>query len=77
MCFFKLLYKFFLGNHTITNPSLIDFCVAVGKLGNMGLVLVLFETPSGFAIFNIDGVQLFLPKAEEVLSFIFFLPSVT
>ncbi|KAG0531270.1 hypothetical protein BDA96_04G009000 [Sorghum bicolor] len=31
----------------------------------MGLVLVLFETPSGFAIFNIDGVQLFLPKAEE------------
>jgi hypothetical protein len=61
------LYKFFLGNHT--NPSLIDFCVAVDKLGNNGLVLLLFETPSGFAIFNIDGVQLFVPRAEEVLVF--------
>jgi len=39
----------------------------------MGLVLLLFETPSGFAIFNIDGVQLFLPKAEEVLVLFFHL----
>ncbi|KAL6659094.1 hypothetical protein ACP70R_003134 [Stipagrostis hirtigluma subsp. patula] len=32
-------------------------------LGNNGLIMVLFETPSGFAIFYCDGVQLYLPDA--------------
>jgi hypothetical protein len=45
----------------------------VDKLGHHGLVLVLFETPSGFAIFKFDGVQLFLPKAKEVLTLFFLL----
>jgi nucleolar protein 58 len=30
-----------------------------------GEILVLFETPFGFAIFCSDGTQLFLPKAIE------------
>ncbi|CAN6291184.1 unnamed protein product [Urochloa humidicola] len=34
-------------------------------LGHSGEILVLSETPSGFALFNYDGVQLFLPKAIE------------
>ncbi|CAN6297131.1 unnamed protein product [Urochloa humidicola] len=34
-------------------------------LGHSGEILVLFETPSGFALFNYDGVQLFVPKAIE------------
>ncbi|CAL5009825.1 unnamed protein product [Urochloa decumbens] len=35
------------------------------KLGNYGLLLLLFETPSGFAILSFDGVQLYLPDAME------------
>ncbi|CAO2189947.1 unnamed protein product [Urochloa humidicola] len=35
------------------------------KLGNYGLLLLLFETPSGFAILSLDGVQLYLPDAIE------------
>ncbi|CAL4945338.1 unnamed protein product [Urochloa decumbens] len=34
-------------------------------LGHSGEILVLCETPSGFALFNYDGVQLFLPNAIE------------
>ncbi|CAN6286246.1 unnamed protein product [Urochloa humidicola] len=34
-------------------------------LGHSGEILVLCETPSGFALFNYDGLQLFLPKAIE------------
>ncbi|RLM93908.1 hypothetical protein C2845_PM08G13050 [Panicum miliaceum] len=34
-------------------------------LGNLGLILLLFETPSGFAIFRFDGIHLFLPNAKE------------
>nr|XP_040258868.1 uncharacterized protein LOC120976107 [Aegilops tauschii subsp. strangulata] len=36
------------------------------KLGNHGLMLLLLETPSGFAILSFDGVQLYLPGAKEV-----------
>ncbi|CAN6247292.1 unnamed protein product [Urochloa humidicola] len=35
------------------------------KLGNNGVLLLLLETPSGFAILSFDGVQLFLPGATE------------
>ncbi|XP_062188617.1 probable nucleolar protein 5-2 [Phragmites australis] len=35
------------------------------KLGHGGEILVLFETPSGFAIFGYDGVKLFLPGAIQ------------
>ncbi|RLM65053.1 hypothetical protein C2845_PM16G20630 [Panicum miliaceum] len=35
----------------------------VAKLGNCGVILVLFETPSGFALFGYDGLKLFQPDA--------------
>ncbi|KAJ1267064.1 hypothetical protein BS78_07G027200 [Paspalum vaginatum] len=35
------------------------------ELGNGGVILVLFETPSGFAIFTYDGVDLLRPQAVE------------
>ncbi|CAO2195033.1 unnamed protein product [Urochloa humidicola] len=35
------------------------------KLGNGGLILVLFETKNGFAIFSYDGVKLYKPFAIE------------
>ncbi|KAM3336059.1 hypothetical protein ACQJBY_030188 [Aegilops geniculata] len=35
------------------------------KLGNHGLMLLLLETPSGFAILSFDGAQLYLPGAKE------------
>ncbi|XP_037435340.1 uncharacterized protein LOC119302381 isoform X5 [Triticum dicoccoides] len=34
-------------------------------LGNHGLIMVLFETPSGFAIFYFDGISLYEPDAME------------
>ncbi|PUZ49255.1 hypothetical protein GQ55_7G312000 [Panicum hallii var. hallii] len=34
-------------------------------MGHYGIILLLFETPSGFAIFTYYGVQLFLPNAKE------------
>ncbi|CAN6295768.1 unnamed protein product [Urochloa humidicola] len=46
-------------------PQELDVSRLVDKLGNNGFVLVLFEAPSGFAVFALDGVQLFLPKAKE------------
>ncbi|XP_037435321.1 uncharacterized protein LOC119302381 isoform X2 [Triticum dicoccoides] len=36
-------------------------------LGNHGLIMVLFETPSGFAIFYFDGISLYEPDAMEVI----------
>uniref|UniRef100_A0A0D9VWL6 Uncharacterized protein n=1 Tax=Leersia perrieri TaxID=77586 RepID=A0A0D9VWL6_9ORYZ len=44
------------------------------KLGNGGIILVLFETPSGFALFAYDGVLLLLPNAIENIwiDFVFF-----
>ncbi|CAN6320672.1 unnamed protein product [Urochloa humidicola] len=35
----------------------------VDMLGNGGVILVLFETPSGFALFGYDGLKLFKPDA--------------
>ncbi|CAL4930212.1 unnamed protein product [Urochloa decumbens] len=35
----------------------------VAMLGNGGVILVLFETPSGFALFSYDGLKLFQPDA--------------
>lgn len=35
------------------------------SLGHHGQILVLFETPSGFALFHYNGVRLFRPKALE------------
>ncbi|CAL4912321.1 unnamed protein product [Urochloa decumbens] len=32
-------------------------------LGNGGVIMVLFETPSGFALFSYDGLKLFQPDA--------------
>uniref|UniRef100_A0ACD5ZWT0 Uncharacterized protein n=1 Tax=Avena sativa TaxID=4498 RepID=A0ACD5ZWT0_AVESA len=42
--------------------SPVDF---VRWLGHCGVISVLFETPSGFAILHYSGVKLFLPKAVE------------
>ncbi|RLM69865.1 hypothetical protein C2845_PM17G06180 [Panicum miliaceum] len=50
---------------TISNRSAVAATFSVKKFGNGGLILLLFETPSGFAIFRFDGVQLFLPNAME------------
>ncbi|RLN34977.1 hypothetical protein C2845_PM03G27160 [Panicum miliaceum] len=36
------------------------------KLGNYGIILVLFETPSGFALFTYDGVKLLRPGVIEI-----------
>uniref|UniRef100_A0A0E0A997 Uncharacterized protein n=1 Tax=Oryza glumipatula TaxID=40148 RepID=A0A0E0A997_9ORYZ len=33
------------------------------QLGNGGLILVLFETPTGFALFGYDGIKLLRPNA--------------
>ncbi|KAL6638194.1 hypothetical protein ACP70R_025766 [Stipagrostis hirtigluma subsp. patula] len=35
------------------------------SLGCNGMIMVLFETPSGFALFFYDGLKLLLPKAME------------
>jgi hypothetical protein len=40
---------------------------AAARLGNDGIIMLLFDTPSGFAIFSFDGVALLLPDAIEVL----------
>jgi hypothetical protein len=54
------------------NPAclrLFNFNVFLGKwLGYAGEILVLFETPSGFAIFCYDGTRLFLPNAIQVFA---------
>lgn len=42
-----------------------NFYNLVVKLGNCGIILVLFETLSGFALFSYDGLKLFRPKAME------------
>ncbi|TVU44316.1 hypothetical protein EJB05_03752 [Eragrostis curvula] len=42
--------------------SLVDF---IEWLGECGRILVLFETPSGFALFGYDGLRLFRPKALQ------------
>ncbi|WVZ55515.1 hypothetical protein U9M48_006163 [Paspalum notatum var. saurae] len=39
--------------------------LTVDSLGHHGQILVLFETPSGFALFHYNGVRLFRPKALE------------
>jgi hypothetical protein len=60
---------------SLVNPDCLSWLtsvLAVHRLGNRGLILLLFETPSGFAIFRFDGVQLFLPNAKEVLAYSFF-----
>ncbi|XP_025819657.1 uncharacterized protein LOC112895873 [Panicum hallii] len=49
------------------SPPKSEITRIVHRLGNRGLILLLFETPSGFAIFRFDGVQLFLPNAKEVI----------
>nr|CDM84311.1 unnamed protein product [Triticum aestivum] len=41
------------------------FCGRGIELGNCGLILVLFETQSGFAIFTYDGMNLLLDNAVE------------
>ncbi|XP_039774328.1 probable nucleolar protein 5-2 isoform X2 [Panicum virgatum] len=41
--------------------------VLADRLGHNGIILLLFETPSGFAIFRYYGVQLFLPNAKEFI----------
>ena len=46
-------------------------CLPSIRLGHNGIILLLFETPSGFAIFKYYGVQLFLPNAKEVLALFF------
>lgn len=38
-------------------------------------MLLLLETPSGFAILSFDGVQLYLPGAKEVPAFLMCSPS--
>lgn len=42
-------------------------------LGANGMILVLFETPSGFAVVHYDGVKLFRPNALRVPTSLCFL----
>ena len=50
------------------NSACLNFVLAVvAKLGNCGVISVLFETPSGFALFGYDGLKLFKPDAINVL----------
>ena len=46
-------------------------CIAAAHLGNYGMILLLFETPSGFALFSFVGIYLYEPHAMEVLCFSF------
>jgi nucleolar protein 58 len=46
--------------------GLVVVCFA-SELGHGGVILVLFETPSGFAIFAYDGVKLYKSDVHEVL----------
>ena len=46
-------------------------CIAAAHLGNYGMILLLFETPSGFALFSFVGIYLYEPHAMEVLRFSF------
>uniref|UniRef100_A0A0D9XFJ1 Nucleolar protein 58/56 N-terminal domain-containing protein n=1 Tax=Leersia perrieri TaxID=77586 RepID=A0A0D9XFJ1_9ORYZ len=39
--------------------------IIIDKLGHHGLILVLFESPSGFAIFKFDGVELYQTNSIE------------
>lgn len=45
-----------------------NFVLPVAKLGNGGVILVLFETPFGFALFGHDGCNLFKQDAIHVPS---------
>ncbi|KAG2569346.1 uncharacterized protein LOC120680550 isoform X4 [Panicum virgatum] len=47
------------------SPPAPSAAVLADRLGHNGIILLLFETPSGFAIFKYYGVQLFLPNAKE------------
>jgi len=47
------------------SPPAPSAAVLADRLGHNGIILLLFETPSGFAIFKYYGVQLFLPDAKE------------
>lgn len=42
-----------------------EICRIIDQLGHFGLILLLFETPSGFAIFIFDGARLYVPNAME------------
>ncbi|OEL37626.1 hypothetical protein BAE44_0001353 [Dichanthelium oligosanthes] len=55
---------------SVTSPDG-GFVLTAAKLGNGGVILVLFETPSGFALFGYDGVKLFLPGAIQALVSLF------
>ncbi|VAI30245.1 unnamed protein product [Triticum turgidum subsp. durum] len=46
-------------------PPANSFVSIAADLGNHGLIMVLFETPSGFAIFYFDGISLYEPDAME------------
>jgi hypothetical protein len=63
MCNYIAVHYFSVGNpdYVFLTPVF-----SVGELGNGGIISVLFESPSGFAIFKFDGVQLFLSNAMEV-----------
>lgn len=41
------------------------------KVGNGGIILVLFETPSGFVIFSYDGVILSSSQMQSRYIFVF------
>ena len=46
-------------------------CIAAADLGNYGMILLLFETPSGFALFSFVGIYLCEPHTMEVHCFSF------
>ncbi|CAO2040730.1 unnamed protein product [Urochloa humidicola] len=46
-------------------PSPTSHVGLAASLGCDGIIMVLFETPSGFAIFSFDGVRLLLPDAMK------------
>lgn len=66
-----LVYVRFFSN-AILRAWVCLLCLQVASLGDHGLIMVLFETPSGFAIFSIDGTPLSRPDAIEVRARFFF-----
>uniref|UniRef100_A0A0E0LQN4 Uncharacterized protein n=1 Tax=Oryza punctata TaxID=4537 RepID=A0A0E0LQN4_ORYPU len=54
-----------LAEQALPPPAPVSHVGLAATLGHHGVIMVLFETPSGFAIFSFDGVRLLLPDAME------------
>lgn len=71
MSYWFVLHELFQGSLFLAWLVWLTFVLAAEYLGYYGFILVLLETPSGFAIFSMDGVHLYLPEAIDVLALSF------